>query len=153
MRDVSGRPAARRPRASVSSFSFSSPTSLPSPSACRLQADDGLARDRIGDAEPAAEIFEMIAEAVEQADHLRPRVSEFLHTGPFADKAERAVAGLHQRAAAEALEGRIGLSVGVDEGLLAAWFYAKSNGVVRAHCPLRFPRGGMAPAVLTACDG
>ena len=64
---------------------------------CRRQFGDGLARDRIGDAEAAAEILEVAADLVEKADHLRPGRDDVVKALPLADEAVGPLAGLDQR--------------------------------------------------------
>ena len=48
----------------------------PAPAARRVTFEDDLARNGIGDAEPASQVFQRVAERVEQRDHLRPRRDE-----------------------------------------------------------------------------
>jgi hypothetical protein len=69
--------------------------------------EDYLARYRVGEPEPAALVFEMLTESVENTDHEGPRVNDLLEACPFADQAERVFAGFDQRSAAEALEAGI----------------------------------------------
>src|SRR6476646_7172999 len=107
---------------------------------CRRQLDHGLAGHRIGEAEAAAEIVKMLAQVIEHADHLRPRVDDVLEFAPFADDAEGVVAGLDQRTATEALE--IGaLAMQRDELLLVARLDAETHNIERRHIVL--PKAAM----------
>src|SRR5689334_12421071 len=47
--------------------------------------DNGLARYRIGNAEPAAQILENTANVIEELNHLRPRGDDALKAVPLAD--------------------------------------------------------------------
>jgi uncharacterized Ntn-hydrolase superfamily protein len=86
--------------------------------------------------EPAAEVLEIVAEAVENANHLRPRLREFLQAGPFADDAKRSLAGLDQSATAETVEAAMEAAMRRDEILLVARFDAEPHNIERRHVVL-----------------
>src|SRR5262245_16962316 len=95
--------------------------------------DDGLARDRIGEAEAPAQVLEHAPHAVEIRDHRRPGIDDALHAIPLADDAVRALAGLHQGEAAHAREIALHVAVLRQECLLLAGLDAKADDVECGH--------------------
>lgn len=95
-----------------------------------------FAGNRVGEAEPAAEVLEMLAHRVENAAHQRPRGDDILEARPFADEAEGALAGPDQRAAAEAFEPGVEAAMRGDELLLVPRPDAKTHNIKRRHVPL-----------------
>lgn len=96
--------------------------------------EDYLSRYRVGEPEPAALVFEMLTESVENADHEGPRVNDFLEARPFADEAKRVFTGFDQRSAAEALEAGIFCAAVLrNELLLMTWLDAEPHNIECRH--------------------
>jgi hypothetical protein len=95
-----------------------------------------LARYRVGEPNPAALVFEMLAERVEYAAHEGPGVDDLLVAGPLADEAERVFAGPDQRPAAEALEAGIHAAVPRNELLLMTRLDPEPHDIERRHLVL-----------------
>src|SRR5579875_2362634 len=115
----------------------------------RRQPQHRLAGDGVGDAETLAEV---LAERVEDGDHLRARLGEPFEARPFADEAEGALAGADERAAAEALEGEPRLAMRRDEMLLASRLDAKPYHVECGHVALPCMTAEAAPISRAAQD-
>src|ERR1043165_6605031 len=58
------------------------------------QRQDDRTRDRIGDAETAAQVFERIAKRIESGNHLRPRRDARVYVLPLGENAIGTVTGL-----------------------------------------------------------
>ena len=101
-----------------------------------LKLDYYLAGYWVGEPEPAALVFEMFTERVENADHEGPRVDDLLEARPLADEAERVFAGLDQRPAAKALEAGIHAAVLRNELVLMARLYAEPHDIECRHVVL-----------------
>src|SRR5258706_3751433 len=102
----------------------------------RPELHDRFARDRVGDTEVAAEVFEHAAELVQHRDHLRTAVDDALEIPPFANHAERLVTGPHQASADETLERGPHVAMRLDERLRVARLHPEANHVECRHWSL-----------------
>jgi hypothetical protein len=75
----------------------------------------------------------MLAEAVEDADHLWTRIDEFCKTRPLTDDAKSLLARSHQGAAAKAFETWPQSAMCRDESLFVAWFDAETYDIECCH--------------------
>src|SRR5262245_20470681 len=107
------------------------------------QLDQHFTRHRVCHAEPAAEVFERVANAVEQRDHRLASRRQACKVIPFADRTIAALADLDERATAEAREVCLRIAIFVDEPFVLPGFYLEPHDVVRSHdprCSLPTPR-------------
>jgi hypothetical protein len=103
---------------------------------CRLrccQLRYRLAGHGVGDAKPAAEVFEHVTKSIQERTHLGACIHDVLEPQPFTDKAKRLIPRLDQVAAEKALERGSQSTMGVDELLLIPGFHSKTHHVECCH--------------------
>src|SRR5438067_1729422 len=108
--------------------------SLSSSSRCVfLYFENRLTRHRVGYAEPAAQVFERVAESIEHCNHLGTRGDDASVAVPFPDRTVGAIAGLDDHETPEAGEVRVGVTLRVEKLGFAAGLHPESHHIECSH--------------------
>ena len=118
--------------------------------AALLQRLHHWARNRVGDAEPAAKVFKGVAERVERRDHSVTCVDNRIHVDPFSDDAEGMLAGFNDIDVPKPRPRECNLVVSVEELLFAPRLHLETHGIERSHDLPLFADAARTPADCSA---